>query len=570
MEQKFELIAKTFQGLEDVLAEELRELGAEDVKPGRRMVSFRGDKAMMYRANFCLRCALRVLKPIAHFKARSADQVYDAVKNIEWTQYLNLKSTFSVDAVVYSEEFRHSKFVAYKVKDAIVDYFREKTGERLNISLTRPDLKLNIHISDEDCTLSFDSSGESLHLRGYRVASVEAPINEVLAAGLVRLSGWKADCDFIDPMCGSGTLAIEAALMARNIYPGLFRKEFAFERWEDFDKDLLDEIYNDDSEERPFDHKVFAYDINPQAILSARANIKNAGVEQTVVLEQRDFRQFTQPEERAIIVMNPPYGERIASPDILSLYNMIGERLKHQFVGGEAWIISCREECFDQIGLKPSFKIPLFNGSLDCNFNKYQIFGGKLKHFREEGHSVQTAEERKQMSDSRRFKENREFRRRSEDEETDGGTEIPSYILRKHRDFVESQERKERRERRDATRERRQDFHGSGENRGPRRDDRRPFRGTDSSSRFGRPPFRGSERREDDERLPFRRTDSSSRFGRPPFRGGERREDDERRPFRGTDSSSRFGRKPFRSGERGDRRGRASYDHKKNRDNEDR
>ena len=245
--QEFELIAKTFQGLEEVLAQELTELGANNVQIGRRMVSFTGDKAMMYRANFCLRTAVRILMPIKHFRAKDADEVYAAVRSINWSKYLDATTTFAVDSVVFSTEFRHSKFVAYKVKDAIVDYFRETTGERPNIRITNPDIKLNIHIAEDDCTLSLDSSGDSLHQRGYRVASVEAPINEVLAAGLIKLTGWKADSDFIDPFCGSGTFVIEAALMARNIYPGVFRKSFGFEKWKDFDRNLFDEIYNDDS-----------------------------------------------------------------------------------------------------------------------------------------------------------------------------------------------------------------------------------------------------------------------------------------------------------------------------------
>lgn len=226
------------------------------------MVSFTGDKAMMYRANFCLRTAIRVLKPIKHFKAKSADDVYAAVRSIDWSQYLDVNTTFAVDSVVFSEEFRHSKFVAYKVKDAIVDYFRDTTGERPNIRITNPDVKLNIHIAEADCTLSLDSSGDSLHLRGYRVATVEAPINEVLAAGLIKLTGWTGDCDFIDPFCGSGTFLVEAALMARNIYPGVFRKSFGFEKWKDFDANLLQEIYDDDSQEREFTHHIYGYDIN--------------------------------------------------------------------------------------------------------------------------------------------------------------------------------------------------------------------------------------------------------------------------------------------------------------------
>ena len=245
--EEFKLIAKTFQGLEDVLAKELAGLGAKDIAPGRRMVSFTGDKELMYRANFSLRTAIRVLKPIANFKANTADEVYEAVKSIDWNNYLDLNTSFAVDSVVYSEDFKHSKFVAYKVKDAIVDYFREQTGKRPNISVTNPDIKFNMHIAEDNCTLSLDSSGESLHKRGYREATVDSPINEVLAAGMILLTGWHGECDLIDPMCGSGTIAIEAALIARNMAPGIFRKKYAFENWKDFDRELFDHIYNDDS-----------------------------------------------------------------------------------------------------------------------------------------------------------------------------------------------------------------------------------------------------------------------------------------------------------------------------------
>ena len=262
MEQEFELIAKTFMGLEPVLAQELTQLGANNVEIGRRMVSFTGDKEMMYRANFQLHTAIRILKPIKHFKAQSADDVYNEVKKIDWSKYLDLKDSFAVDSVVFSDEFRHSKFVAYKVKDAIVDQFREKTGSRPNISVSNPDIRLNMHIAEDRCTLSLDSSGESLHRRGYRQESVEAPLNEVLAAGMILMSGWKGDTDFYDPMCGSGTIVVEAALIARNMAPGLFRKEFAFEKWKDFDADLFSSIYDDDSQEREFTHHIYGSDVD--------------------------------------------------------------------------------------------------------------------------------------------------------------------------------------------------------------------------------------------------------------------------------------------------------------------
>jgi len=432
MNQEFNLIAKTFMGLEPVLAKELAQLGANNVQIGRRMVSFTGDKEMMYRANFALHTAIKILKPINYFKARSADEVYERIKEIDWSQYLDIDHTFTVDAVVFSDDFRHSKFVAYKVKDAIVDQFRERTGKRPNISVANPDLRLHIHIAEDDCTLCLDSSGESLHRRGYRQESVEAPLNEVLAAGMIMMTGWQGETDFIDPMCGSGTLLIEAALIARNMAPGLFRKEYAFEKWPDFDADLFDEIYNDDSQERPFNHHIYGYDIDMKAVNTARINAKAAGLTSDITIEQQDFKDFQQPKDKAILVSNPPYGERISTPDLLGTYRMIGERLKHQFVGGDAWILSYREECFEQIGLKPSIKIPLYNGSLECEFRKYQMFDGKMKTFRSEGGVVKTEDEKRLMAEKHRFKKHREFKQRLDEQEENEDSDIRSFTFHRH------------------------------------------------------------------------------------------------------------------------------------------
>ena len=393
------MIAKTFQGLEEILAEELTTLGANDVQIGRRMVSFTGDKEMMYKANFCLRTAIRILKPIKHFTAKDADAVYEQIKAIRWEEILDVDKTFAVDAVVFSDEFRHSKFVSYKVKDAIVDYFRELNGKRPSVRISRPDVLLNIHIAQTTCTLSLDSSGESLHRRGYRQEAVEAPLNEVLAAGMILMTGWKGECDLNDPMCRSGTIPIEAALKAR--------KEFAFEKWGDFDQNLFDRIYNDDSQEREFTHKIYGYDNNPKANEIATHNVKAAGVSKDIILKLQPFQQFEQPAEKSIIITNPPYGERISTNDLLGLYNMIGERLKHAFVGNDAWILSYREECFDQIGLKPSVKTPLFNGPLECEFRKYQIFDGKYKEFKSQEGGDENGE--------RAPKERREFKPRREE-----------------------------------------------------------------------------------------------------------------------------------------------------------
>lgn len=419
---EFKIIAKTFQGLEEVLAKELINLGANNVEIGRRMVAFTGDKEMLYKANFCTRTAVKVLKPIKEFKAKDADEVYEEAKKIDWEKYMDVKSTFLVDSVIFSENFRHSKFVAYRVKDAIADYWREKSGgDRPNVVISNPDLRIHVHIAEDEVTIALDSSGESLHQRGYKTATVQAPLNEVLAAGLIMLTGWDGECDLIDPFCGSGTILIEAALIAQNVYPGVFRKEYAFEKWKDFDADLFDRIYNDDSQEREFDHKIYGYDINRQVVQIATDNVLNAGVKDIVSVEQRDFYEFEQPLDKAIMITNPPYGDRITTDDIFDLYETIGKNLKRNFVGNDAWIISHHEELFDKIGFRPSTKYALFNGSLECEFRKYQIFDGKLKERREEGLDIKTDEERRRNLKFKPHKKNEDGewddRRQTNDEE---------------------------------------------------------------------------------------------------------------------------------------------------------
>ena len=484
-----ELIAKTFMGLEPVLAKELIELGANDVQIGRRMVSFTGDKEMMYRANFQLHTAIRILKPICHFKAKSADDMYDEVKKIDWSQYIEKGKTFSVDSVVYSEEFRNSRFVTYKVKDAIVDQFRERTGDRPNISVSNPDIRLNIHVAEDKATLSLDSSGESLHRRGYRQENVEAPLNEVLAAGLILMTGWKGEKDFIDPMCGSGTFLIEAALIAHNMSPGVFRKEYAFEKWPDYDPDLFDMIYNDDSQEREFNHHIYGYDNDPKSVNKALMNVRAAGLMDDITVELRDFNDFEKPKEDAIMVTNPPYGERISTPNLLATYKMIGDKLKHKFGGNDAWVLSYKEECFEQIGLRPSIKIPVFNGSLECEFRKYAMFEGKMKEFRAEGGIIKTEEEKKAMAEKHRFKKNREFKKRLEEEEQNEGNDIRSFRFlslerASEREAEESRkaEREARRAERTAKMERfKKDTDRKG---GYNHSDRRPYR-EGEDRRFG-------------------------------------------------------------------------------------
>lgn len=411
----YSMLAKTFKGLEQVLAQELIELGANDVQIERRAVSFKGDKALLYRANLCLRTASRVLVPVAQgqlklkngtSKLKPEDWLYELVKAVNWSLYMTENTTFAIDATVYSETFRNSRFVTYRVKDAVADYWQERAGKRPNVKVTDPELYINVHIGAERVTVSLDSSGESLHKRGYRVANTEAPINEALAAGMLLLAGWKGQSDFYDPMCGSGTIPIEAALIARNIAPGVFRQSFAFEKWLDFDAELWSEIYNDDSHEREFHHKIYGSDASFYAIQQATKNVKSAGVQRDVELKQIRLEEIKFGNEKMskcemsnlkspisnpspLVMLNPPYGERLASnKDIELLYGKIGTALKHQFAGSTAWIISSNDAAMKCIGLKPSKKLHLLNGELDCQFNRYDLFAGKRND--QHGHSLKS------------------------------------------------------------------------------------------------------------------------------------------------------------------------------------
>ena len=381
--KEFEMLAKTFHGLEQVLATELVQLGANNVQVERRAVSFTGDKRMLYTANMCLRTASRVLVPILSFKAQKADDIYEQVKALDWSQYMTVKTTFQIDATVYSDYFRHSQFVTYRVKDAIVDYWMERENQRPSVKLEGADLYLNVHIAGDRVTLSLDSSGESLHKRGYRVANTQAPINEALAAGMLLLAGWNGQSDFYDPMCGSGTLLIEAALIARNIAPGVYRQGFAFEKWADFDANLWDEVYNDDSREREFKHKIYGSDAGFYAVQAATKNIQSASLQRDIEVKQirvEELRLADTNTEGALVMINPPYGERLSQDkNVLRLYQDMGTALKHQFSGATAWVISSNEEALKCIGLRPAKKIHLVNGDLDCLFNKYELFKGDRK-----------------------------------------------------------------------------------------------------------------------------------------------------------------------------------------------
>ncbi len=388
MTDKFDMVAKTFLGLEGVLADELRALGAEDVVEGNRVVAFKGDKEMLYRANFACRTAVRVLKPFLKLHSSSADDLYEQLKGFDWEQLMTVKTTFAIDATVYSEDFNNSRFVTYRVKDAIADYFNDKYGKRPSIRLTNPDIRLDVHIAGREVTLSLDSSGDPLFKRGWRVAQTDAPINEVLAAGIILLSGWDGKTDLIDPMCGSGTFLIEAALIGANIAPGVYRDHYAFQQWPDYDADLFEKVYNDDSAEREFTHKIYGSDIEGKAIAIARANVKNAGLNKYIELERRDFNDIELVPEGGTLISNPPYGERLNVEDIEELYRQMGFKFKHTFKGYNIWLICNNEELHHKVGLKPSVRYKLNNGGLDCELLQYVIFDGRYDELRERGEHI--------------------------------------------------------------------------------------------------------------------------------------------------------------------------------------
>lgn len=518
MENTFSMVAKTFQGLEDVLRDELISLGAENVEMGRRMVSFEGDLEMMYKANLCCRTALRILKPIEKFTAYNPDELYDVVRETEWEKYMTPETTFAIDSTVNSEDFPHSKFVTYRVKDGIVDHFRDMSGERPSIRVTDPDITFNVHIIDNRVTISIDSSGEPLSKRGYRDEQTEAPINEVLATGIIMKTGWRGDCNFADPMCGSGTFLIEAALIAANINPGIYRKSFAFEKWADFDKELFESLYNDDSSEREFAFKIYGGDIDPEAYQIARKNIKSAQVDDMIELSCRPMSDWTDNPEAGVLVMNPPYGRRLRPEDMEELYRGIGTNLKRNFPGWHAWIIGLNDEDFDNIGLKPSMKIPMLNGSLECTLREYVLFDGKYNDFRSEGGRVKgfdDEEERsrgprkmKRLSDDEWKKETRKFGQHDRK---------PKPFHKEERKTYERDDRREegksfsRNDRKSYGKEERRSFDRD-DKRSLGRNDRKPFRQDDKKS-FGRR----------DDRKPYERGDrrEEGRYDRKPNRRNE-------------------------------------------------
>ncbi len=374
-------LAKTLYGLEHVLSEELKNLEAENITVKNRAVEFEGNKRLLYLTNLSVRTALRILVPIRSFKFNSTKDFYSKSKDIDWLDYINYNHTFAIDAVVNTKLFRHTKYPALKLKDAIVDRIRDDTGKRPNVDTENPEIRIHLHIQKNTCNVYLDASGKSLHLRGYRIEGGSAPLNEVLAAGMILLTSWKGDTDFLDPMCGSGTLVAEAAMIAKNIPPNFNRDNFGFKNWKDFDKRLYDKIKSELQEKiRSTNIKITGSDISGKAITIARKNIKRAGLENDVTLEVKDFKQISRIGNDGIIVTNPPYGERLKSENLIELYKSFGDVLKQKFDGYVAWVLSGDKTAIKHIGLRPSKKLTLYNGSIQCKFHKFELYKGTKKN----------------------------------------------------------------------------------------------------------------------------------------------------------------------------------------------
>ena len=380
MSEQQTYIAKTLFGFEQLLAQELRELGASDILEHNRAVNFTGNKELLYKANLWSRTAISLLKPIAEFTVTNEEQLYQAALKVDWPSYMNLEQTFAVYSSVNSEYFNHSLYVAQKTKDAIADQFRRRFGERPNVDRDLPNIVVQVHIYNDRCTFLLDSSGESLHRRGYKVKGYKAPLSEVLAAGMIQLSGWDKKTTFYDPMCGSGTLITEAAMLARNIAPGLYRDSFGFMHWPDYDAQLWNQLVKE-ARKAEIDNKVriIGSDAAQAALNDAKENIESAELDDMVELQMVPFEYSEPPTETGHIVMNPPYGERIEKEDLVAFYKQIGDTFKQKYAGWTAWVLSSNLEVLKHLGLRPSRKVPLYNGPLECRFNKYEMYAGTKK-----------------------------------------------------------------------------------------------------------------------------------------------------------------------------------------------
>ncbi len=379
---KNEFIAKTMSGLETVLEKELKKCGAKETQILKRAVSFVGDKEVMYRANYICRTAIAILKPIYQFKARTKEELYDKLYTIKWDKYLDIDKTFAIDSIVSGDLFSHSLYLSQLCKDALVDNFRDTYGTRPSVDRTHPDIRFTLRIAENDCSVFIDSSGDSLYRRGYRLKHGEANLNEVLAAGMILLSGWQGECNFFDPMCGSGTLGIEAAMISQNIPAGFYRQKYGFMNWKDFEADLWTKVKEEaDAEICESDIDIFSSDIMSLAVESAKKNADNARLHRDIQFNTVAFQHIEFPKEKGVIFLNPPYGERLPLEDVQNFYKSIGDAMKNRCKGYDVWIISSGKDSTKYVGLKPSKKHTLYNGSIECTYAKFEIFEGKRKEF---------------------------------------------------------------------------------------------------------------------------------------------------------------------------------------------
>ncbi len=535
-------VAKTFSGLENELATELKFLGAENIEIIKRGVKFEGNKELLYRANYLVRTAIRILTPITEFKVTDEQSLYDGVKAIQWDEIMTHKQTFVMTADVFHSQIDHSHFAALKAKDALVDFFRDKIRRRPSVDKDDADIFINIHISQNVCTVSLDSSGESLHKRGYRIGADKAPLNEVLAAGLIKLSGWKGDVDFYDPMCGSGTIVMEAAMAAMNIPAGYYRDKYAFEQWTDFDEDLWKAIKEEhDNEFKDIDIKIFASDRSEKAVQIAKRNLKHAGLHKDIEISKAYFDSIVPNSDKGLLMFNPPYGMRLTENDIVRLYQEIGDVLKSNWAGHQAWIITSAMDAAKFIGLRPSKRIELYNGPIEAKLLCFDLYEGSRKE--------KSPDYRKRKDDPGHFRTGktkyeskpRPFRRDENDSEARDGDERRPYRGGSRYDRDDNRDNKGYDKRRsDSSRS-----YGSRD-----RDEKRPYKGGGGRfdrdnhvdnrgydrKRSGDKPYGNNDR---DEKRPYR-----GGFSKDGERGGDKRsfrENDNRgkRPFKKDDSGSK-------------------------------
>ena len=601
MAETFKMLAKTLEGLEEVLAKELKDLGAENIVKGRRSVSFEGDLKLMYEANYWLRTAISILKPIASFKAENEQALYDGIYAIKWFEYFDIGQTFAIDTVLVNSNIDHSQFASYKSKDAIVDQFNYYFNQRPDVDTKNANIRISVYISNNECEVSLNSSGNPLFKRGYRQGGHKAPINEVLAAGLIKLSGWDMNSHFIDPMCGSGTLLVEAALMAYNFPPMFLREEFAFMNWTNFDPTIWREIMNEVlGKQREFEHRIIGGDISSKNLRYARDIVKTIRFHKDIELVNVDVADHIPPQDdvKGVVIMNPPYGERLLSDDLLDLYKKIGDAFKQNFTGYTGWVISSDTTALKSIGLKTSRKIPMFNGALECRFNAYDLYEGskKVKPESDEAEIAEpiiasvdvvidyeavakqkeeaaliAKEDGVEVVDDAQEGNDMIFdlyisNKKDEDEVVGnrrGGSDFDNKDTSKYRGRRDGDRRSaygnrsefDKSDRRDS----RNKDQGDRPDRSARRDtgERRPFkpREDDDDSRYSRKvgfredrPYQG-DRRSNDDRRDSRRDDSR---GDRPYRG-DRRNDGEKRPFKGRDDDRGGSRDSRRDDSRGDK-----------------